>query len=64
MFDKEAFKQYLLDNADAAKANKIALAELINAITDFSQTPDKYLGVASNTSSYYIKKVFYKALKK
>jgi hypothetical protein len=62
MFDKEAFKQYLLDNADAAKANKIALAELINAITDFSQTPDKYLGVASNTSSYYIKKVFYKAL--
>jgi hypothetical protein len=62
MFDIEAFKQYLLCNADSAKANKIALAELINAITDFSQTPDRYLNIASNTSSYYIKKVFYRLL--
>jgi hypothetical protein len=62
MFDIEAFKQYLLYNADSTKANKIALVELINAIADFSQTPDKYLGIPSNTSSYYIKKVFYKAL--
>ena len=62
MFDVDAFKQYLLCNADSAKANKIALAELINAIADFSQTPDKYLGIASNSSSYYIKKVFYSIL--
>jgi hypothetical protein len=62
MFDLDAFKQYLFDNADSAKANKIALADLVNAIADFSQTPDKYLGIASNTSSYYIRKVFYKAL--
>jgi hypothetical protein len=62
MFDLEAFKQYLLLNADSAKANKIALAELINAIADFTQTPDKYLGIPSNSSSYYIKKVFYTLL--
>jgi hypothetical protein len=62
MFDIEAFKQYLLYNADSAKANKIALADLINAIADFSQTPDKYLKVPSNSSSYYIKKVFYRIL--
>lgn len=62
MFDIEAFKQYLLINADSVKANKIALTDLINAVANFSTTPDKHLGIASNTSSYYIKKVFYKLL--
>lgn len=63
MLDLEEFKKYLRANADSSKANKIALEDIINAITDMSQTPDKHLCIPSNTCSYYIKKVFYNILK-
>jgi hypothetical protein len=62
VFSEIAFRQYLLKNADASKANKIALEALIAAISDFSKTPDKTLSISSSSSSYYIKKVFYKVL--
>jgi hypothetical protein len=62
MFDIEVFKQYLLENADTTRVTKIALVDLINSIVDLSKSPDKHLNVRSSTSSYYIKRVFYKIL--